>query len=127
MADLNRGDRPLSPHLTIYRLPMLALSSIANRITGIALLGTSILIVWWLAALAHGPEAFSLINGLLTSWLGDLVLVLSLWALFYHALAGVRHLVWDSGRMLGVGQSERMGYMVIGGSVLLTILTVILV
>lgn len=127
MADVNRGNRPLSPHLSIYRMPLLAVTSILNRITGVAMLGSAILIVWWFAALAAGPEAYELANGLITSWLGDLVMILSLWALFYHALAGVRHLIWDSGFQLDLAGSERMTHMVIIGSVVLTVFTIVIV
>jgi len=127
MADVNRGNRPLSPHLQIYRPQYTSITSIFTRITGNALLVGTILVVWWLLAAATGPDAFATANGVLTSWLGDIVLTLSLWALWYHTLAGVRHLIWDTGRGLELDQAEKLAYAVIGGSVVLTLLTLVLI
>ena len=78
MADVNRGDRPLSPHISIYRPQLTSMTSILTRITGNALLITTLLIVWWFLAAASSPEAFEAANGVLTSWFGDLVMALSL-------------------------------------------------
>lgn len=125
MADVNRGDRPLSPHLTIYRKQWTSVTSILTRITGNALILAAVLIVWWFAALAAGPGAFETANGVLTCWLGDLIMLGSLAALWYHALAGIRHLIWDSGRMLDVEASERFAYIMVIGTVVLTIFTAI--
>lgn len=127
MADVNRGDRPLSPHISIYRKQWTSVTSIFTRITGNALLGATVLIVWWFAALAHGPEAFACANAVLTSWFGDLVLFLSLGALYYHMLSGIRHLIWASGRMLGVGESERFAYIMVIGAIVLTLFTAIVI
>jgi succinate dehydrogenase / fumarate reductase, cytochrome b subunit len=126
MADVNRGNRPLSPHLSIYRPQMTSISSILTRITGNALLVSALLVVWWFIAAATGPDAFARANGVITSWFGKLVMLGSIWALWYHSLAGIRHLIWDTGRMLRIDQAERSGWFVIGGSVVLTILTVVI-
>ena len=75
MADVNRGNRPLSPHLTIYRPQLTSMSSIMVRITGIAALGVALLVVWWLLAAATSESAFAFIDGLMRSWLGDLVML----------------------------------------------------
>jgi succinate dehydrogenase / fumarate reductase cytochrome b subunit len=125
MADVNRGNRPLSPHLTIYRPQLTSITSILVRITGNALIVAALMIVWWFVAAATGPEAFAVANGFVTSWFGDLVMFLSVWALWYHTFGGIRHLVWDSGRMLDVEKSELAGQMMIVVSVLMTIFTVI--
>ncbi|HSG53862.1 MAG TPA: succinate dehydrogenase, cytochrome b556 subunit, partial [Paracoccaceae bacterium] len=85
------------------------------------------LIVWWFAAAAAGPDAFAVANGVITSWFGDLVLFLSVWALWYHTLGGLRHLVWDAGYLLDVHKSEMLGQAMVIVSVLLTIFTVIVV
>ena len=127
MADVNRGNRPLSPHLTIYRPQLTSITSILTRITGNALLLGAILMVWWFLAAATSAEYFATVDGLVTSLLGDVVMFLSLWALWYHTLAGVRHLIWDSGAMLDVPTAEKLGWAVIGGSVILTIVTVIII
>ncbi len=125
MADVNRGNRPLSPHLTIYRPQLNSITSIFVRITGNGLIVGAIAVVWWLMAAASGAAYFDMIDGLLTSVLGDIVMTLSVLALWYHALGGVRHLIWDTGRGLDAKISDAMGWAMIIGSVVLTALTVI--
>ena len=114
MADVNRGNRPLSPHLSIYRPQLTSITSILTRITGNALILAALLIVWWFLAAATSPEYFALADAVLTSWFGDLVMFLSLWALWYHTLAGVRHLIWDNAKMLDIESAYKLGYAVIG-------------
>jgi len=125
MADVNRGNRPLSPHLTIYRPQMTSISSIFVRITGNALLAATLLLIAWLLAASTSAAAFDWVQCVITSWFGDLVFLLSLWALWYHMLGGLRHLIWDTGRGLELKAAERMGWMMIIGSLLLTAFTVI--
>jgi len=125
MADVNRGNRPLSPHLEIYRPQWTSISSILVRITGNALIVAALLIVWWFVAAASGPEAFAIANGFLTSWFGDLIMFFSVMGLWYHLLGGLRHLVWDSGLMLDVDKSELAAQMMMVLTVLLTIFTVV--
>lgn len=127
MADVNRGNRPLSPHLQIYRKQLNSATSILNRITGIAMLGSAFLIVWWLLAAATGKAYFDLVDGLMTSMLGDVVMTLSVLGLWYHTLGGLRHLIWDTGRGLELEAADRMGWAMIVGAVVLTILTLIFV
>jgi succinate dehydrogenase / fumarate reductase cytochrome b subunit len=127
MADVNRGNRPLSPHLTIYRPQLTSMTSIFVRITGNALLVAALLIVWWFIAASIGAESFATADAVLRSWFGDLVLFGSVWALWYHMLGGIRHLIWDSGRMLEVQESERFGLFMIGGSLLLTLFVIAVV
>ena len=125
MADVNRGNRPLSPHLMIYRPQWTSISSIFVRITGIGLLLGSILVVWWLIAAATSEGAFGLIDGLLRSWLGDVVLALATWALFYHMFGRLRHVIWDFGYMLEVEASEMFAKAMVLISLLLTAFVVI--
>lgn len=125
MADVNRGDRPLSPHLAIYRPQWTWLTSIFVRITGNALIVGALLVVWWFIAAAMGPEAYARANGVITSWFGDLVMFGSVGALWFHLLGGLRHLVWDSGHMLDVERSERAGMAMVLVSILLTIFTAV--
>ncbi|MEP2030870.1 MAG: succinate dehydrogenase, cytochrome b556 subunit [Paracoccaceae bacterium] len=127
MADVNRGNRPLSPHLSIYRPQLTSMTSILTRIAGNALLLAALLIVWWFLAAATSPEYFAMADGVITSWFGDLVMVMSLWALWYHSLAGIRHLIWDQAIGLEIEIAEKMGWAIIGGSVVLTLLTVVLI
>lgn len=126
MADVNRGNRPLSPHLTVYRLPLTAITSILTRITGNALLVSALLVIWWLLAAATSPEAFATADAFLTGIFGKLILLMSLLGLWYHTLAGLRHLIWANAVLLDVPTAERLSWAVIGGSVVLTLLTVVI-
>lgn len=125
MADVNRGNRPLSPHLQIYRPQLTSITSILTRITGNALIVAAVLIVWWLLAAATSDAYFAVADGVLRSWFGKLVMLGSIWAVWYHFCAGLRHLWFDSGRGLEVATAEKLGWAVIIGSVLLTVITVI--
>jgi len=127
MADVNRGKRPLSPHLTIYRPQLTSMTSILTRITGNALIVAALMTVWWFLAAASSPEYFAFADAVVTSWFGDLVMFLSLWALWYHTLAGIRHLIWDNAMMLEIDAAEKLGWAVIGGSVALTIITAFII
>lgn len=122
MADVNRGNRPLSPHVQVYRLPLTAKLSILHRITGVGLALGAVLVVWRLVAGAVSPEGSATVDGLLTSWIGNLVLLGCLWALSYHALNGVRHLWWDTGRGFDLEFTEKANWAVLGGSVVLTLI-----
>jgi len=127
MADVNRGDRPLSPHLQVYRPQLTSITSILTRLTGNALIIAALLVVWWLLAAATGPEYFAMANAVVTSWFGDLVFTLSLWAIWYHYFAGLRHLVYDSGKGLEIETAEKLGIACIAGSVIMTIITLIII
>jgi len=127
MADVNPGERPLSPHLSIYRPQLTSISSILNRITGVGLLLSAVLIVWWLLAAATSAEAYAQANGVITSMLGDLVMTLSLLAVWFHYLSGLRHLYFDAGNGLDVETAEKLGWVVVIGSVVLTALTLIII
>lgn len=129
MADVKPGNRPLSPFMLgkYYRFQLNSVTSILTRITGNALIVGTLLVVWWLLAAATGPGYYAVANGVLTSWFGDLVLLCSTWALWYHALAGLRHLYWDSGRGLEMETADKLSIAVIAGSVILTLLTIVIV
>ncbi|MBY0224355.1 MAG: succinate dehydrogenase, cytochrome b556 subunit [Hyphomicrobium sp.] len=90
-------DRPLSPHLQIYRPLINMVMSILHRITGAALYFGTIILAAWLVAAASGPEAFQTVSGWLNSWAGWIVLFGYTWALIHHALGGIRHFIWDFG------------------------------
>lgn len=114
------SNRPLSPHLQIYRLPLLALLSITHRITGFGVALAAVLIPVVLAALAAGPEAYACIQVHLSAWYGRVGLLLISASLIFHTLNGIRHLVWDSGRNLALLNAERSGYAVILLTLVLT-------
>lgn len=127
MADVNRGNRPLSPHLQVYRLPLTAQLSILHRITGIGMILGAVLVVWWFVAAVYSPAYFATADWLLTSWVGTVIMVGSLWALAYHFCNGIRHLVWDAGRNFDLAAAQRSNLMVIAGSVALTVLVLLAV
>jgi len=127
MAETEKVERPLSPHLQIYRPQMTSISSILTRITGNALIVAAVLVVWWLLAAATSESYFVVADAVMTSWFGILVMVLSLWAMWYHFLAGLRHLIWDAGKGLEVETAERLGWVCVIGSVVLTVITLLLV
>lgn len=126
MAETKQVERPLSPHLQVYRLQIPMLTSILTRITGNALILSTILVVWWLLAAATSEDYFNTANAVLTSWFGDLVLTLSVLGLWYHYLAGLRHLLYDAGHGLDIETAEKLGWACLIGSVVLTVLTVII-
>lgn len=125
MADVNRGNRPLSPHLQIYRPQLTSITSILTRLTGNSLIVAVILLTWWLLAAATSEAHFDAANAVITSWFGKLVMLGSIWALWYHLLAGLRHLYWDTGRGLDIPTATKLGWAVVIGSVLLTLLTIL--
>ena len=122
-----RVERPLSPHLQIYRVQITSVSSILTRITGNAIIVGVMLAVWWLLAAAVSDSYFATANAVATSWFGDLVFIGSAWAVWYHYLAGLRHLYFDAGHGLDIKTAERLGWGLIIGSVLLTLITIAVV
>ncbi len=127
MADVNRGNRPLSPHISVYRWQLSMLTSMTHRITGIGLTLGAILVVWWFLAASTNAEYFATADAVLTSWFGSLILIGSLWALCFHFLNGIRHLIWDTGRGLELESTKKTGLVVLIGSVVLTILTLLVI
>lgn len=127
MADVNRAARPLSPHLSVYKPEWTMVLSISHRITGVALALGATLVAWWLLAAATSPEYFAMVDELLTSWVGNLVLLGSTFALWFHFCNGVRHLAWDAGFGLELREAEKSGKLVVVAAVVLTVLTVALV
>jgi succinate dehydrogenase / fumarate reductase cytochrome b subunit len=127
MAELKAGvERPLSPHLFIYKPTLTMLMSIAHRITGAGLYFGTLLLAWWLMAAAIGPDAYAGIGSFMGSLLGRLVLFGYTWALMHHMLGGIRHLIWDSGRGFDVHEREWLAIANLVGSIGLTIIIWIL-
>jgi len=116
------ADRPLSPHLQIYRWQQTSVLSILHRATGIALSAGALMLVCWLSALASGPKAYAHIAGFLGSWVGLVLLFGWTFSLFYHLCNGIRHLVWDTGHALDLKSTYLGGWLVVGGTAVLTVI-----
>jgi succinate dehydrogenase / fumarate reductase cytochrome b subunit len=108
MAQNGNMQRPLSPHIQIYRWTLTMTLSILHRATGIALYAGTALLAWWLLAVASGPEAYAQVQAVSSHWLGRLVLFGYSWALFHHMFGGLRHFIWDTGRGFDLPTVERM-------------------
>jgi len=125
-VDLYQGSaadqRPLSPHLQIYRPMMTMMMSIAHRITGAALYAGTLLLAWYLIALASGPSAFATAAWFLRSIIGQLILLGFSWALFHHFLGGLRHMVWDAGYGFTHPMREYLAMATLIGGLVLTVL-----
>ena len=119
-ADI-KANRPLSPHLQIYRWHLTMLMSIAHRITGGALYFGTILLAAWLVALASGPGLFAVAQAVAGSWFGLVVLFGYSWALIHHMLGGLRYFVWDFGHALGKPARDRIALANLIGSIVLTL------
>lgn len=132
---MNTADRPLSPHLQIYRWPVTMASSIMHRVSGMWLSVGSAALVFWLICAALGPDSYAIARGFFSSGWGIALLMLWSMAFFYHLVNGIRHLFWDAGKgfelrtalgaswvIIGIAAactivSWIFGFMVIGGGV----------
>ena len=121
MADFKLPtDRPLSPHIQLYRLTMTFVMSGFHRATGFALYFGMLIPAAWLLAAATGPEWYEFVNWLLGTYFGLFVLFGYSWGLFHHMLGGVRHLIWDTGRGLDLESIELFARLTLIGSLALT-------
>lgn len=115
-------ERPTSPHLSVYKMTRYTLfTSIFNRFTGVGLSVGLILLVYWLMAVAGGKDSYSRAYPILSSGILKLVYVAMIVAFSYHLVAGIRHLVWDTGRGLERAQAKRSAGVVIVVSLLLAL------
>jgi len=115
--------RPLSPHLQIYKPQLTSLLSILHRATGVALSIGSVILVSWVVALSLGETAYSSYSMIINSWFGKLVLFGFTFGLFYHLSNGIRHLFWDAGYGYDLKVAYTSGTLVIISSLTLTIVT----
>jgi succinate dehydrogenase / fumarate reductase cytochrome b subunit len=120
---MSPAERPLSPHLQVYRWQLTSVMSILHRATGIALSLGAILLVWWLGAASDGLEPYAAVQRFLGSWLGLPLLFGWSLALFYHLCNGIRHLVWDAGRGLELNTVYAGGWAVLAATAALTVIT----
>jgi len=114
--------RPLSPHLSIYRLPLLAILSISHRITGVGLALGTILLAYWLGSVAYGPEAYATARAVIGSPIGYFLLFCWSVALFFHLCNGVRHLAWDAGWGFELPRAHLTNRLVLIATAALTVL-----
>lgn len=119
---MSTSNRPLSPHLQVYRPQITSMLSILHRLTGIALGVGTLLLTYWLVAAATGPGAFDTAQGLIGSFIGRLLLFGWSFALFYHLCNGIRHLVWDAGYGFEMETAILSGWIVVGASAGLTVI-----
>jgi succinate dehydrogenase / fumarate reductase cytochrome b subunit len=123
MADTRASaERPLSPHLSIYKPMLTTMMSIVHRITGFGLYFGTLLVAWWLIAAASSPNAYAGIGSFMSSFFGRFILFGYTWALVHHMLGGIRHLIWDTGRGLGPQEREWLAAANLIGSIALTII-----
>lgn len=127
MADVNRGNRPLSPFMLgqHYNFQISSVMSLLHRATGVGVAFGAVLGVWWFIAAASGPGYFQVVDDLLTSWIGGLVMIGMLAALWYHFCNGIRHLVWDAGYGFEIEEVRRSGLFTAGATAVLTLLTLV--
>jgi succinate dehydrogenase / fumarate reductase cytochrome b subunit len=116
-----QDERPLSPHLQIYRPQLTSVLSISHRLTGVVLSVGSPLLVCWLIAAAAGPPAYATLHGFLGSWLGLTLLFCWTYAFFFHLCNGIRHLFWDAGYGFELSTIYASGWTVAGASTMLTL------
>jgi succinate dehydrogenase / fumarate reductase cytochrome b subunit len=114
-------ERPLSPHLSIYKPTLTMMMSIVHRITGFGLYFGTLLVAWWLIAAAQSPTAYARVGSFMGSFIGRLLLFGYTWALMHHMLGGIRHFIWDAGRGFGPQEREWMAVATVVGSIGLTI------
>jgi len=117
------GNRPLSPHLQVYRPQLTSLLSILHRITGVGLWAGALMMTYWLSSATYGPEAFDRAQSILGSWFGRLVLLGLTVALFYHLANGIRHLAWDIGWGYEMDKLNVTGWAVVVFTGVMTVLT----
>jgi succinate dehydrogenase / fumarate reductase cytochrome b subunit len=115
-------ERPLSPHLQVYRWQLTSVMSILHRMTGVALAVGTLLLVYWLIAAAAGPDAFATAQELIGSILGRILLFGWTVALFYHLCNGIRHLFWDAGRGFELRTAYASGWAVVVATAVLSVI-----
>jgi len=123
---MSMNERPLSPHLSIYKVELPMLLSGLHRITGIALSVGSLLLVAWIESAVYSAEAFATLSRFLGSFIGQLMLFGWTFSLIYHSVSGVRHLLWDTGRLLEVKQIYSSSKVVVAIAIVVTVLAWIL-
>jgi succinate dehydrogenase / fumarate reductase cytochrome b subunit len=113
--------RPRSPNIQIYRPQLTSVLSIVNRITGVVLSVSAVVLVVWLVAAATGPDVYAVVQGAIASWIGRIVLFGATFAFFLHLCGGIRHLVWDTVHGFELRSIYASGWAIVAASVVLTV------
>jgi succinate dehydrogenase / fumarate reductase, cytochrome b subunit len=121
LAPKAKPERPLSPHLSVYRVTLTMAMSFLHRVTGAALYVGALLLAWYLIAASLDAGAFAVVSGFLQSFLGRLILFGFSWSLFHHMLGGVRHFIWDAGYGLDDPEREWLATGTLVGGFVLTL------
>ena len=119
----NITERPLSPHLQIYKPQMTSVMSILHRIMGAALAVGTLMFMWLLFAAAYGEEAYSQFTGFAGSLVGQLFIFGWSVAFYYHLFNGIRHLFWDTGRLFKIENAYKAGYLVLFATAVMVAVT----
>jgi succinate dehydrogenase / fumarate reductase cytochrome b subunit len=117
-----KHERPLSPHLQVYRPQLTSVMSILHRATGAALAVGMAMVLWMLLAAISGEEAWNTFTNFCASPLGQFMLVGWSVSLFYHLCNGIRHLIWDTGYLFKIENAYRAGYVVLLVTLILSVL-----
>jgi len=120
MAAVNR---PLSPHLQIYKPQLTSVLSITHRGTGVFLTLGALFLSCWLLSVANGPESYTAVQQYILSWYGQIIIYAWVFSLYFHLYNGIRHLLWDVGLGLDIKSTYISGYIVVAVSILFTLAT----
>lgn len=118
---MSTRNRPLSPHLQIYKPQITSILSITHRATGVVLAGGALFLTYWLTSAAYGPEAFERTHAFFATVIGRLLLLGFTFAFFYHMCNGIRHLFWDAGKGFDMQTLNRSGIAVVIAATALTL------
>ena len=124
---MTNTNRPLSPHLQVYKLPLTGLISITHRMTGVILSLGLIFFVYIVSAISAGIDSYDAMQAVSSGWPAKLIYWGFLYALFFHLCHGVRHLIWDAGKTFDKDALTRYAFYELAASVLLTALTFLLI
>lgn len=119
---MEQDNRPISPHLQVYKPQITSVLSITHRCAGVFLTLTALCLCCWLVVLANGEHQFNILQAYLQSWFGQCFVYMSVFSLCFHLCNGIRHLFWDMGLGLEINTTYRTGYTVIISSVIMTLL-----
>jgi succinate dehydrogenase / fumarate reductase cytochrome b subunit len=118
-----KRERPKSPNIQIYRPQLTSILSIANRISGVITSLSAVGLVLWLLAVAAGPQPYAAVHDVLTSPIGQIGLIVAIFAFFLHLCGGIRHLAWDAVYGFDLAAIYASGWAVVAASIALTVAT----